>query len=142
MYTLVQWCLKLHDMIYNLVHLWLFKTFSAEHFYLLITILCNNLDVFPHATSMPMLLPIISLAPKGNVILLIFSYSAIAYFPLPTFDESEFLKAHLARACKFDFLVSSEDRRFVIPSHCPPYLIAPESSHAPANRMSLLQKQT
>ena len=36
-------------------------------------------------------------------------------------------------ACKFDLLVSSGDKRFVIPSRCPPYFIPPESSHTPAN---------
>ena len=45
------------------------------------------------------------------VMRLAFSYSAIEYLPFPTLRESEFRKAHRAIACKFDFLLSSDEKK-------------------------------
>ena len=74
-------------------------------------------------------------SPTGIVILLIFSYSAMAYLPLPIFGLKEFLRPHLAKAWRFDFFVSSAESKFVIPLRCHPYFISPVSSHMPAKRI-------
>src|SRR6185503_2455352 len=63
-----------------------------------------------------------------------FSYSAMAYFPLPVLAESSSRSFHLARACNNERLVSSEVSKFLRPFLEPPYLISPVSSHIPANR--------
>src|SRR5918911_2255782 len=65
----------------------------------------------------------------------IFSYSAIAYFPLPILGASELRNPHLANACKLDLFVSSDESRLLIPSRWPPYLISAVSSYTPAKRI-------
>jgi hypothetical protein len=61
--------LWLRYVIDNVVHLRLLKTFSIEYFNLVVSVLITmaNLDVSPHATLMPILLPIIVLVLQSNI---------------------------------------------------------------------------
>ena len=65
----------------------------------------------------------------------IFSYSAIAYFPLPTLEDRELRNPHLASACKFDLFVSSAVSKFLGSAALTSNLISPDSSHTPAKRI-------
>jgi len=55
-------------------------------------------------------------SPNGNVILVIFSKTAIAYTPAPIFGANSFLPFHAVAALFNAVSVSSGDRKFVTPS--------------------------